>query len=99
MNWQRLTFLRRTSPVSTVYVVALVGTFAIFCGEQSESPASSVAATPFRETPFTQAQMPSPIGTIATDEDLGAVVTEDDLLNTSHPLEGQKAPELIGIQS
>jgi thiol-disulfide isomerase/thioredoxin len=34
-----------------------------------------------------------------TDEDLGAVVTEDSLLNTSHPLEDHEAPGLVGLQS
>ena len=92
-----------------VFLVALVSTVVSACGQDSLPVAQSPTAVVLGETPS-----PSPLPdddeatqvspAIVTnnggfDEDSLDVVTEDDLLNTTHPLEDGPAPELTGIES
>ena len=91
-----------------VHVAALFVTVATACGDDSmpavqsptvaadESPTSST--TPAALEPI----IPSPTEVVSAGPAVSAstdVVTEEDLLNTTHPLEGTLAPELTGIEA
>ena len=92
-----------------VFLVALVSTVVSACGQDSlpvaQSPTAVVLGEPPSPSPLPdddEATQVSPV--IVTnnggfDEDSLDVVTEDDLLNTTHPLEDGPAPELTGIES
>lgn len=81
--------------LSAFHASVLLGAFAVSCGEAPEhgTPSPVVGAPD------------APNGSTITLEDDGSdeamtnVVTEDDLLDTSHPLEGRRSPELVGIDS
>ena len=92
-----------------VFLVALVSTVATVCGQDPAPVVQSPTAVVLGQTPSPspvpdddEAKQVSPV--IVTnnggfDEDSLDVVTEDDLLNTTHPLEDGPAPELTGIES
>ena len=92
-----------------VFLVALVSTVATACGQDPAPVVQSPTAVVLGQTPSPspvpdddEAKQVSPV--IVTnnggfDEDSLDVVTEDDLLNTTHPLEDGPAPELTGIES
>ena len=98
-----------TGYVLTVLVALLIGTVATACGDDSMpvelSPtiAAPVETSSATVTPAAiEADEPSP--TVAVSDgpaisDSTDVVTEEDLLNTTHPLEGTLAPEFVGIDS
>ena len=92
-----------------VGVVAFFIMIAVACGRGPAQAVPSPTVAPIVETPSPavasddgEPQEVSPIVVPAseiTDDDSLDVVTEDDLLNTTHPLEGSLAPEFAGIDS
>ncbi|MCY4530382.1 MAG: redoxin domain-containing protein [Chloroflexi bacterium] len=98
--------------MSTLVVLAalLFGTVATACGGDSMPavPKPTIAAvleaspTPSVTPVADQAIQPSLSEVVSARPAVSAstdVVTEEDLLNTTHPLEGTLAPELIGLES
>ena len=92
-----------------VVLVALVSTVAMACGQDPAPPIPSPTVGTIDKTPSPsavpdddEATQVSPVmvtDNYGTDEDSLDVVTEEDLLNTTHPLEGTLAPEFEGIDS
>ena len=92
-----------------VFLVALVSTVATACGQDPAPAIPSPTVGTIVETPSPsavpdddEATQVSPVmvtDSYGTDEDSLDVVTEEDLLNTTHPLEGTLAPEFAGIES
>lgn len=104
-----------TFGVAATYLIAvcmalLIATVAIACGDDSMSamPTPTITA-PVEKSPAPTATpaalepvRPSPTVVVSTDPAISGstdVVTEEDLLNTTHPLEGLPAPELTGIEA
>ena len=102
---------RKAHALSLLAVLATlpVVTFAMACGDDSIPAVSTptIAAVAESATSPTSPTAlkpvsPSPTVVVSTEPAVSAstdVVTEDDLLNTTHPLEGSPAPELTGIAS
>ena len=89
--------------------MALFNTVAMACGQDLAPVLPSPTVGTIVETPSPsvrpdddEATQVSPVmvtDNYGTDEDSLDVVTEEDLLNTTHPLEGTLAPEFAGIES
>ena len=102
---------RNTPAVSLLVVLAtlLLVTVATACGDDSMPavPTPTIAVVEKSPTPsptplVEEVSGPSPIEVVSTGPPVSAstdVVTEEDLLNTSHPLEGLTAPEFTGLES
>ncbi len=102
---------RITPAVSTFVVLAalLFGTVATACDDDSMPavPTPTIAAVEASPTPSVtpvavEAIQPSLSEVVSARPAVSAstdVVTEEDLLNTTHPLEGTLAPELTGLES
>lgn len=92
-----------------VCVAGLVITVVTACGEDPASPVPSPSVRSIVETPSPsvvpddgESEEVRPVivtDTDGTEDDSLDVVTEEDLLNTTHPLEGSSAPELTGLAS
>lgn len=77
---------------------------AVSCEQEPDTAPQPPASTPLHEQPPLERPSPMPISTGAAEtsttlDDEAAVVTEHDLLDTSHPLEGSRAPNIVGIES
>ena len=98
-----------TGYVLAVLVTLLIGSVAMACGndsmrvEHSPTIAAPVETASATVTPAAiEADEPSPTVVVSAESaisDSTDVVTEEDLLNTTHPLEGTPAPEFVGIDS
>ena len=91
-----------------VHAAALFVTVATACGGESmpavPSPTVAVVESPTSSTTPAALEpvIPSPTEVVSAGPAVSAstdVVTEEDLLNTTHPLEGTLAPEVTGIES
>jgi len=92
-----------------VYAAALLVAVAAACGNEPAPSVPSSTVAPIGETvsptvalDHGESEQVSPVvvtDTDGTDDDSLDVVTEEDLLNTTHPLEGSSAPELTGLAS
>ena len=92
-----------------VYAAMLLVAFMTACGDDSMPavPTPTIAVVEKSPTPsptplVEEVSGPSPIEVVSTGPPVSAstdVVTEEDLLNTSHPLEGLTAPEFTGLES
>ena len=99
----------RKAPAVSLLVVLAALLFTTACGDESmpavptptvavvdKSPTSSTTPAALEQT------RPSPTEVVSAGPAVSAstdVVTEEDLLNTTHPLEGTLAPELTGIEA
>ena len=98
-----------TGYVLAVLVALLIGSVVVGCGDDSmpveHSPAIAAPVETASATVTPAAidlDEPSPTVVVSAESaisDSTDVVTEEDLLNTTHPLEGTPAPEFVGIHS
>ena len=96
-----LSTLRRIG-LPAICAAMLLCSASVSCGRGPDAASPPATSPPIDEPPTAEravqssSRMTEPNGSL---DDEANVVTEDDLLDISHPLEGHRAPDIVGVQS